>query len=456
MDLLLIFSGTFFFLFFIWFILVSVNEKEYLAVKRALLLTLIIPGFYFLPVALSFGGSEILGWLLLIVGWGFVFMLLLPFKGRFKLTAETARKRYDERDTMFSRNEITHRPELQKHYYETNPDKIDLDKPWQEKPGLMSEKSLFYSAISFTAADASFFPIEQLRPFVDGDVNSKKKSFDSAKMTNFLSNWAKKLGAVSVGFCEMQDDHFYSVRGRGEAYGNNVKADHQYGIALTVEMDKDLLAAGPAGPTLMESAREYLNSGVIAIQLAKFIRELGYEARAHVDGNYELICPLVARDAGLGEIGRMGLLMTPELGPRVRIAVVTTNIPLEVTPRFPDYTVHSFCSICKKCADVCPGNAIPKSKIEMIDGVQRWQVNHEKCFAYWCTSGTDCGRCMSVCPYSHPDNLLHNMVRWGIKNNWLFRHFALKMDDFFYGRKPKPSKIPGWIDFEESDSHLKN
>ncbi|MFQ6103859.1 MAG: hypothetical protein ACE5OP_06150 [Candidatus Glassbacteria bacterium] len=52
------------------------------------------------------------------------------------------------------------------------------------------------------------------------------------------------------------------------------------------------------------------------------IRNLGYPARTHIDGNYRVVCPLVARDAGIGEIGRMGLLMTPRLGPRVRIAVV--------------------------------------------------------------------------------------------------------------------------------------
>ena len=445
MELLLIVTGTILLLFFVWFALVSVNEKEWLASGRALFLAVLLPILFFLPAFVSFEGSRIVGWSLLGISWGIALLFLLPLKGKFKLTAESPQFQYDERDTMFSRNEITHRSKLQELYYKANPDKIGLDKLWQEKPGLMSEKSVFYCPISFTAANASFFPIEQLRAFVDGEINSRKKAFNPQQLTVFLSHWAKKLGAVSVGFCEMRDYHYYSVRGRGEAYGKKPMSNHRYGIAITVEMDKELLATGPAGPTLMESARQYLNSGVIAIQLAKFIRELGYEARAHVDGNYELICPLVARDAGLGEIGRMGLLISPELGPRVRIAVVSTNVPLEVTPRIPDYSVHSFCNRCKKCADRCPGNAIPKSKIESINGLQRWQVNHEKCFAYWCTSGTDCGRCMSVCPYSHPDHLLHNWVRWGIRNNRLFRIFALKMDDFFYGRKPKPAKVPEWI-----------
>ncbi len=77
----------------------------------------------------------------------------------------------------------------------------------------------------------------------------------------------------------------------------------------------------------MESAHQYVEAARTAIQLAAFIRNLGYDARAHIDGNYQVIAPLVARDAGLGEIGRMSLLITPKHGPRVRLAVVTTNMP---------------------------------------------------------------------------------------------------------------------------------
>lgn len=101
--------------------------------------------------------------------------------------------------------------------------------------------------------------------------------------------------------------------------------------------------------------------------MATFIRNLGYEARAHIDGNYEVVCPLVARDAGLGELGRMGLLMTPRLGPRVRISVVTTNLPLVTDEPLNDYSVTDFCTICKKCADACPSQAISFAPQEEID-----------------------------------------------------------------------------------------
>ena len=65
-------------------------------------------------------------------------------------------------------------------------------------------------------------------------------------------------------------------------------------------------------------------------------------ARAHIDGNYQVIAPLVARDAGLGTIGRMGLLMTPELGPRVRLAVVTTRARPEAIAFLEHSGLHAY------------------------------------------------------------------------------------------------------------------
>jgi epoxyqueuosine reductase QueG len=183
-----------------------------------------------------------------------------------------------------------------------------------------------------------------------------------------------------------------------------------------------------------ESARQYVESAKIAVQIASMIRGLGYPARAHIDGNYRVIAPLVARDAGLGEIGRIGILMTPRLGPRVRLGVVTTNLPLEVDDPTDDLSVIDFCSVCKKCAEACPSRSIPFDGREPIDGGHRWAIDADSCFRYWNAIGTDCGLCMTVCPYSHPDNLAHNAVRGAIRRSGAARRAALRLDHLFYGR----------------------
>ena len=342
------------------------------------------------------------------------------------LENDIPKARIDERDIMFSRNLLQPGTDRYDDYYRSNPDKKELDEKFREKPGLGKPGASFFDPISSAATEASFKTVAALHTLIDRQPEKNEPvRIQASEMAKFLKKWAKKLGAVSAGITELKDYHKYSVIGRGERYGEPVDLEHKYALALTVEMDKTMIDHAPFGPTAMESAQQYVNAGNIAVQLAEFIKELGYPARAHIDGNYRVVCPLVARDAGLGEIGRMGLLMTPELGPRVRLAVVTTDMPLIIDERRRETSVIDFCKRCNKCATNCPGKAIPFGEQTEIEGIKRWRINSEACFTYWCTVGTDCGRCMRVCPFSHPDNMIHNLVRKGIKNSVLFRRAAL-------------------------------
>lgn len=426
--------------------IISLVEKEYRAFKVSAVFSvaLFAP---FLAIYLSdFPAKSIVEFIILgcvcIVFIILFFPLRLKLKGGFQVPVE----KHDERDIMFSRNELKPKSVKYENYYSIHPDKKILDDKFREKPGLLSPMSVMYHPFSFASAHANLEVIEVLKPIVNGSVNEQRTMVDAIKISRYVKTWCEKLGAHSVGITELKDYHLYSHKGRGELYGKEIKNRHKYAIALTIEMDHEMIQTAPKGSVVMESTQQYLNSGTIAVQLAYFIRNLGYSARAHIDGNYELICPLVARDAGLGEIGRMGLLMTPKLGPRVRIAVVTTDLPLIMDKRRDYSSVIDFCDICKKCAEVCPSRSISFNKRENHNGAIRWKINSENCFTYWCTSGTDCGRCMAVCPYAHPNNGLHNFIRWGIYNSYLFRRFALYMDNLFYGRKPKSGNFPSWID----------
>ena len=74
-----------------------------------------------------------------------------------------------------------------------------------------------------------------------------------------------------------------------------------------------------------------------------------------------------------------------------------------------------FCANCSKCADNCPVGAIPDGDRIVMERGRRWVIDDETCYRYWNVIGTDCAACMKVCPYSHPDNLMHNLVRKAIR-----------------------------------------
>jgi reductive dehalogenase len=374
-------------------------------------------------------------------------ILFLPIKGAGSFRYHPPSRRFHEADAVLSRRLLNPGSEAYSSYYKYHPEFIEQDDRSRQSPGLLSRDARYFDPGTFAAAKANFDIISHLGSQTHGTpLVLKQERINPQKISGFISSWLKRTGAHSVGFTHLKEYHLYSHKGRGARSGEPIVHTHQHAIAITVEMDHRLMRSSPEGSSVMESSEQYLNSGVLALKLAAFIRELGYEATAHVDGNYEVICPLVAVDAGLGVLGRMGLLMTPDLGPRVRISVVTTNLPLDHSLRAPDRTTLHFCHLCKKCALVCPVAAIPDGPRESMNGVERWQINSENCYHFWTVSGTDCGRCVTACPYSHPDNLFHRFIRWGIKNNLVFRYLAIKLDIVFYGRKPPIRPLPDWAD----------
>ncbi len=462
------------FLFLLWASLVSGKEGEPQAQVRLGLTAILLPILFYVPFFVAGSLGVLAAIVMIVVAIWAALAFFLPFHRAAEARLGLPVRWVDERDIMFSRATLvpgTHRFE---EYYQRRPEKRELDNAFRIEAGLLSPGSVHFHEQGFAAADAAFWSIELLRPFVEGGDSGWREggavepqpgpkpqggeppaphrtNQDPVAVARFLKAWTLKMGAHSVGVTELKDHHLYTHVGRGPDYGEEVALDHTHALALTVEMDKEMVDRAPRSPTAMESALQYLRGGVMAMQVADLIRRLGYKARAHIDGNYRVICPLVARDAGLGELGRMGLLMTPRLGPRVRIAVVTTDLPLSPDSPFHDPTTLDFCLQCKKCADCCPSRAIPfDDPREDENGVRRWVIDHEACFTLWGRLGTDCARCMSVCPYSHPDNALHSMIRWGIRNNWLFRKAAVSLDDLVYGVRPAAKGELEWMMFSES------
>lgn len=437
--------GIIFLLFLLFATVTLLKEKAYRGAFISVIFMLIIPIPYLLTLYINnIGGLNYPMAILVLTLIAFSLLLINPKRKKFE--AQTPVIQFDERNTMFSRNELKVNTDKYNSYYAENPEHREKDDIWRSKPGLLSPESVFYHASTFNAAEASFLTIEKLGAFIKGTPAKQKTHMEAEALTKYVKNWLIKEGMASVGITQMKTYHYYHIKGRRETYNQKVTPKYPYGIAFTIEMDEQMMAAAPKGSAIMESAEKYLNSGVPAVQLAYFLREMGYNAQAHIDGNYEVVCPLVARDAGLGEIGRMGLLMTPKLGPRVRIAIVTTDAPLITDkPSTIAHSMNEFCHYCKKCAHVCPSQSIPIDERKLQDGTLRWKINSESCFTYWQTAGTDCGRCMAVCPYAHSNNWFHNLMRFGIRYSWLFRRLAVVLDDLFYGKKPAIKKMPKWI-----------
>jgi ferredoxin len=372
-------------------------------------------------------------------------LLALPL-GRLRVERETPAARYDERDICFSRLRLQPGTPAYRSYYRGRPDQEAGDNRIRRLPGLLSLRSREAHPLAFAAAMASFQFIRELKDSVEGggaeaqpELAAAAARLSSEQMSDWLKTLARFYGAHSAGITALEGYHLYSHIGRGPGrYGARIRLPHTHALAFTVEMRNIPLQQGPGAAAVMESAREYADAARIAVQLAACLRLIGASARAHIDENYRVLCPLVARDAGLGEIGRFGYLITPDLGPRVRLAVVTTDLKLQPDRYLPDAAVIDFCSFCTKCADNCPAGAVPTGERVRSNGALRWKIDADACFRYWNSVGTDCGRCMATCPYSHLPLASPAWVRRLLRRSGFARRAFLALDDCLYGRRPAP------------------
>ncbi|SKC85628.1 reductive dehalogenase [Maledivibacter halophilus] len=309
-------------------------------------------------------------------------------------------KKIDERDTMFARMSYKKGSKEYEDYYKRNPDKKHIDDEIRELPNICGEGTATYHPLNSPFADAGFKFLSDIKKYVEGEVNKNRVEVTAQEMTNKIKKLLKYIGAKLTGVAKMQDYHYYSHRGRNpETYGDKIEKFHKYGIVFAVEMDKDMINRAPQCEEVIAVTKGYIDGAIIGMWISYYIRELGYDARNHMDGNYLVVAPLVARDAGLGEIGRNGLLITKEYGQRVRLGVVTTDMPL-ISDKEQDFGIKEFCKICNKCSKTCPGKAIPDGDMKLINGELRWQIEQEKCYGMWRRIGTDCGVCLSTCPFS--------------------------------------------------------
>lgn len=308
-------------------------------------------------------------------------------------------KRYDERDTMFARMGYEVGSDEYKDYYAEHPELKERDDHIRTLPNICGEGTMTYHPIHSRFADSVFRMLGDINHLSEGEHQPERIETSPKEMTEIIKKYAKYYGAVDVGITKMKPEFYYSHRGRGKNYNVPVEAKERYAIVFAVEMDQDMINRAPQIEEVIAVVKGYMDSGMTGMVLTYMIRELGYEARNHMDGNYLVVAPLVAEAAGLGAIGRMGILTSKSCGPRVRLGVVTTD--MELIPDEPeDFGFAEFCEICGICSRTCPGQAISKEKRQVIDGDLRWKIIHENCYERWRSLGTDCGVCLSTCPFS--------------------------------------------------------
>jgi epoxyqueuosine reductase len=184
-------------------------------------------------------------------------------------------------------------------------------------------------------------------------------------------------------------------------------------VVMAVEMDYGTISLSPSNLEGAATGLGYSRMCEVGYSVSTFIRALGY--RAFANGNDVSLSIPYAVAAGLGELGRNGMLITREFGPRVRLVKVFTELELAPDPPI-TFGVWNFCKSCKRCAEACPSKAIsdgdPTLEGKTISNnpvVLKWYIDPEKCIQFWRDNGSDCANCIAACPYNKMANWPHQL-----------------------------------------------
>lgn len=277
---------------------------------------------------------------------------------------------------------------------------------------------------------------------------TRKSQASEEEHTAELKRAGRFLGADDIGICDFDERWVYShnySRQKLTTKAMDLPDDLTHVVVIVNEMDHATIETVPSALSGAATGQGYSRDIIAVLSITQYIRNLGYRAVASLNDT-ALSIPL-AIQAGLGQYGRHGLLITPEFGPRVRIAKVFTDLPL-IADQPIDFGVTETCEICQRCSTACPVKAISfvepnfdrHDGVSHLKGVKKWTINAKQCFKFWANQGTDCSICIRVCPYNRDFSKMFNrMLRWMLGNRW--RRLALWLDAKL---KQGERKTAGW------------
>lgn len=195
--------------------------------------------------------------------------------------------------------------------------------------------------------------------------------------------------------------------------------EYPYGIVFGRKLDDRVINSVTEGPTPdyyhhYRKVNNELSTGLH--QVSKELKKLNIAAKfieptineGELNDQYaetlrlDFSHKMVATRAGLGWIGKTGLLISREFGPRLRLATILTNYPVNYckTP-----VNESKCGNCKLCVDRCPAKAasgklwnIHIDRDEFYDPFKCREMCRELAGKNISAGTSICGICIAVCP----------------------------------------------------------
>ena len=215
-----------------------------------------------------------------------------------------------------------------------------------------------------------------------------------------LKNLLISKGADLVGFANLD--------------GITTNKEMPFGICVAVRLSPELIRSINDGPNIFYY-NEYFRINELLDKIvsegAEYLIKHGFKAIAQtktivkVNENYESALPhkTIGTRAGLGWIGKCGMLVTNKYGSGIRISSILTNANLDCGEPIND----SYCGDCGECVKFCPGEAVSgklwnvkMNRSELLDVQKCANTARRLTKERINKDATICGKCFVVCPFT--------------------------------------------------------
>jgi epoxyqueuosine reductase QueG len=218
----------------------------------------------------------------------------------------------------------------------------------------------------------------------ESTVNNPKnpKKLITEEDIDKINEKAGELGIINIGYAKLSNEIFLN--------DDNIK--YQNAIVLTMPIGMDIINEKPGIESEKMNDRLYNKFGKVTYLISDELRKLGYETQVGHPREELTDFSALAQDAGLGYIGKSGLLITPELASRVKIAAILTSIEnLPIKDENEHEWIRNYCKRCSKCIKSCPELAL----VEKENKQDKAHLIKERCIG--CSDG--CTYCIEGCPF---------------------------------------------------------
>ncbi|MTK63933.1 MAG: epoxyqueuosine reductase [Methanobacterium sp.] len=212
---------------------------------------------------------------------------------------------------------------------------------------------------------------------------SKPKFIADESFIKEFENYAHSIGISSIGYTLLNSDLLLKDK----------FVQYPFTIVLTMEMDNAIIKTAPGDDAKDLNDTAYVKASILTTKLSDFLRKEGYDTEIAQPMGGVVNFSLLGQSAGLGHIGDSGLLITPELGPRLKVSAIFVSIAnLPVNEENEHDWIPEYCEMCNKCVKACPEKALIEKESCCGNEIELIQ---KKCVG--CSLG--CTYCIEACPF---------------------------------------------------------